>query len=439
MKIPIAVCIFILIATAGIGWQYQQRLTVVRESYDRLVAEAAELGISLDPSNAADPVRITKRGRENTKPDAKYTVSELITFAKEMNAIEKNGDQPDDGWQERMIEIMARMMSLDSTQLETFITGLLSSTELNDESNLELIEFSIMTLADEHPQAALKHLTESVNFFKHSNMTCDIVSSSLAKWAKDDPLAALGWLRQNSEKFSDRVIANANYGLISGTAVSEPKLAFKLIGELGIKEADESINSIILAGKTPEERTAMIIAFREYLKTLPDENTRNQFSDYDMKEFTYQITQEGYDAGSKWITESSFTPTELESFASGLSSSIETGESGQWIEWIGKNFPSGKNEDLIRNVMRNWIENDYQAAGEWLANAPAGPTKNASISSYAEIVSHYEPETATQWALTLPLGEDRDKTLQSIYKNWPKSDSAVKEAADAFAIKHGIK
>jgi hypothetical protein len=64
----------------------------------------------------------------------------------------------------------------------------------------------------------------------------------------------------------------------------------------------------------------------------------------------------------------------------------------------------------IHQIVRIWTETDYQAAGKWLATTPAGPTKNIAIRSYAETVSTLDPVTATQWAMTLPPGPDRDAT-----------------------------
>jgi hypothetical protein len=266
-----------------------------------------------------------------------------------------------------------------------------------------------------------------------------VVSSSLAKWAKDDPLAALEWVRKNSEKFPDLVIDDAKRGLISGVAMSDPKLAFKLIGELGIKETSSQISGIISAAMTAEDRTVVLGALREHLATISDEAARHNAANNAVVALARGVVKEGFEAGTKWLATANLSPAELESFASGLSSSDKKGESGKWIEWIGASLPADKGSNSIRNIVRNWTEDDYQAAGKWLATAPAGPTKNTSIRSYAETVSKYEPETAAQWALTLPPGQDRDETLQNIYENWPKNDAAAKEAAAAFAKEHGLK
>ncbi len=114
-------------------------------------------------------------------------------------------------------------------------------------------------------------------------------------------------------------------------------------------------------------------------------------------------------------------------------------EIGQWVEWIARTAPAGKADATIRKLVNRWTNDDHQAAGNWLASAPENPAKNVAIRSFAETVSKYVPETAAQWAMTLPAGEARATTLKTIYKNWPKDDAASKAAATTFANEHRIK
>lgn len=436
MKISIAASILILLVAALFGVPNHQRLVSIRESHAKLVAAAAQLGVSIDSNHPDDPVRITKRGREDKEADARAAAVEFIAFAREMEAMQKKGGPPDEAMQKRIMEIMDRMMSLDPAQLKILIAEVRAAKDLKDEMRQGLIGFSIITLSNDHPQAALALFTESSDLFTESGMGNHVISSSLAKWAKDDPLAAVAWVKKNSAKFPDLITDDAKRGLISGTAAQDPRLAFKLIGELGIKEISQSINGIILAAKTPAERTATLTALREHLATIPDEKNRTELSGDAVRRFANSIAEEGFEAGTQWITESDFTPTELESFASGLHPSEKRSETGKWIEWIGEKLPPDKADDRIENLVSNWTRNDYQAAGKWLASAPDGPTKNTAIRSYAGMVSEYEPATAAQWALTLPPGKDRDQTLKTIHRNWPEDDTAAKEA---FKQEHGIK
>lgn len=436
MKISIALAALILAAAAGLGWSDHQRFAAVRERHKNLVAEAAALGIALDPSLPAGSVLITKRARENKEADARLAAVEFIAFAKEMEAMEKNGDSADEAMQKKITDIMDRMMSLDSNQLKIVIAEFRATKDLKDETRQGLIGFSIMTLASDHPQAALALFTESSDLFKGDGMGEHVISSALSRWAKDDPLAALEWVKNNGAKFPDLVTDDVKRGLIAGAAANDPKLAFKLIGELGFKETSQAMSGIMRAARTPEERTMAIAALREHVANLSDEKARNEQFANSVSGLADGLAQEGFISASQWIAGAKLSPTELESLVSGLGHSGKSGETGQWIEWIGEKLPPDKSADNIRRIVRNWTQNDYQAAGKWLTATPDGPAKNTAIRSYAETISEYEPETAAQWALTLPPGKDREETLKRIHSNWPKDDSAGKEA---FAKQHGIK
>ncbi|HEX7261300.1 MAG TPA: hypothetical protein VF258_05755, partial [Luteolibacter sp.] len=403
----------------------------------QLIAEAATLGIALDPNHPSGPVRITKHERENREADAKLAATELIAFAKEMQAHDEKGDAPVEAIQKRIMDLTDRMMSLDTAQLKIVIAQLRASRDLKDDTRQGIIGFAIMTLADDHPQAALALFTESSDLV-NEGMSGHVVSSSLAKWAKVDPLAALDWVRKNGEKYPDLVTDDAKRGLIAGAAIQDPKLALSLIGEFGMKSQDSrnAIWGIMSAAKTPEERTVTLGALREHLATLKDEKARSETADSAFRTLAYGVAREGFEAGTQWLENANLTPDELESATRGLNHATKSGETGQWIEWVGAMLPEEKADRKIRDLVNIWTENDYQAAGKWLAATPPGTTKNAAIRSYALIVSRYEPEVAGQWAMTLPAGAEREKTLKGIYDHWPKDDEAAKQA---FANEHGIK
>jgi hypothetical protein len=434
VKISIAASILILLLAALFGFHAHQQLVTVRKTHARLVASANQLGISIVPSRPDALVRITKREREDKQADAKAAAVEFIAFAREMEANREKGVSTDEARLKRQMEIMDRMLTLDSAQLKILITEVRAAKDLKDSTRQGLLNRSLKLLAQDSPQAALALLTEPSDLFKGSGSLN--ISPSLAQWATDDPLAALEWVRNNSAKFPDLITESAKRGLISGTAIQDPKLAFKLIDELGLENPSFVVTGIVRAATTPEQRTATLAALREHLANLKDEKARKDLSRSAVYEFAQNIGNEGFEAGSQWITAAGFTPAELESFAGGLYSSIKNGENGRWIEWIGENLPPRKAADKIESMVRGWTQTDFQAAGNWINSVPDGPTKNTAIRSYALTVSGYEPETAAQWALTLPPGKDRDSTLNRIYQNWPKDDPAAKEA---FKQQHGIK
>lgn len=435
MKFSLAFSVLILTAAAGLGWRDHQRLVAVRDQHSKLVVEAANLGFLIDPKNPSGTVRLTKHERENQTVAAHITAAGLIAFAREMEAMQADGRQPGDAMQKRILDFIDQMMSLDPAQLKMVIAEFRASPDLKDETRQGLISFAIMTLANTHPQAALAIFTESSELFKNTSL----VSNALSKWAKDDPTAALDWVRKNTEKFPDLVDEDAKRGIISGAAQQDPKLAFQLIGELGLKDVQSSVSKIVHAAKTPEERTATLSALREYAATIPDKTARTQATESGIAGFAQSVQNEGFDSATHWLETAKLSPAELSGYVSGLNSNFEVKDAGRWIEWIGEKLPPDKSRQQITELVRDWVTRDFQAAGTWLATCPESSAKNLSIQSYAETISPYDPESAAQWAKTLPAGKDRNETLRAIYDNWPQNDPASKAAAAAFAKANGIK
>lgn len=363
MRISIALSFLILAIGAAIGWQDHRRLLSVTEVHRQLVTEAATLGIVTDPSNPSAAPRITKHERENREVSAKDTAAELIAFAKEMDALEKSGKhQPDDmiAFQKRILEMMDKMAALDSEGVKTLIAQIRATTDLKDDTRTGIIGFSIMTLATDHPQAALALFTESGDLLKDSGMGKHVITSALARWAKDDPLAALDWARKNSELHPDLVTDEAKRGIIKGAAINDPKLAFKLIGELKISDENGSaVREIIGAAKTDEDRTATLAALRDELGTMSDGTKATKLQSAALSGLATNLAESGYDSAQKWLATAKLNPGELAAFAGGLASTNKNADTGKWVEWIGATQPASDMKNTVPDMVRNWTQNDY--------------------------------------------------------------------------------
>ncbi len=99
--------------------------------------------------------------------------------------------------------------------------------------------------------------------------------------------------------------------------------------------------------------------------------------------FYWGFKEDGFQAGSKWLASANLSPKELDHFCGELTKSYNGDEHAQWIEWIGENFPPGKGDGPIMDLMGLWTSDDYEAAGKWLASTPEGQVKNAAIRSFA--------------------------------------------------------
>ncbi len=205
MKISIAIAILILAVAAFIGISDRNRLESVRKNHAKLSAEAAALGISIDPENPDSPALVTKRAREDEDARARAAAKELMELAKVMEEYKDNGEEPGEEMQEQIARMMDLMLSLDASGMKILIEEFRAATDLKDETRNGMIVFAIMTLANDHPEAALSLFTESEDLLGGGMMGNYVLSSSLANWASSDPDSALEWIRENGKKHPELI------------------------------------------------------------------------------------------------------------------------------------------------------------------------------------------------------------------------------------------
>lgn len=436
MKFSLAASALIALLFALFGWQKETRLASLRETSAKLTAEATRLGLSTDTSPSSTTSSRSRRDRPDPAASVKTLTADLVTFANEVEQIEKSGRDTSEieNFQQRVADLIDRLASLDSTRLKLVIDELRASTSLSDENRRNLVGFAIFTLSSSQPRAAIELLTATSDLLPDRNMSKNVLSSALTRWATDDPAAAIDWLKTHGSKHPDLINEQTKRSLISGIAATDPALAFTLLNEPD--PPANSYSSIIDAARTPAERTATLAALRDHLATVTDEKKRAEITSESFTSLARKIAAEGFESSSSWIASSNLTPAETEALANGLNHTVKPAETGRWLDWIQQSLPAEKSTAKIQSVFATWTANDYQSAGQWLNATPEGPAKTAAARSYAETVAPYDPATAVQWAETLPAGKDRDTTLKTIHSRWPEDDPA---GAAAFAAKYGIR
>ena len=438
MKTSLALAALILAVASFFGWKDHQSLSAARDTHESLVREARALG--LDPAapagenDASAPTKLARGGGADRDAEAKAFAAELIAFAVEMEAMEKSGKQPDEGMQKRILDMIERMGRLDVSQIKTLVAELRADTALDDEMRRNLAGFAVMSLAEKHPQAALALFTETSDLFEKNGMGQHFVATALQKWAEDDPMGALDWIKANAEKHPEMISDQAKRSILTGAARQDPRLAFRLLEDLDF--ADGMVgNSIANGATTPAERTAVLAALRNHLKAVTDPQARERLLSSTLGTMCQQAISDGFDAGTSWLDSASFSSEETAAFADGLNLWQARGDTGKWIDWMDGKLPQDKLDRKVGDLMRDWTSNDYKAAGEWLNTAAEGPAKQAAVKSYASTLAPYEPAIAAQWALSLPDDDQREALVRSVHQQWKSKDEA---AAAEFAQEQGL-
>jgi hypothetical protein len=390
MRISIAATTLILAAGAGLGWHDRQQIAAYQTTRRQLAAEAATLGIAADP--AQDPNRATKHKRSDRATAVKLTAAELIELTKEMELLNTSGSPNYYAANALHLRILDSLAALHPAELKTVLAEIGSNPDLAPWARSLLRSSCTTVLANDYPQAALEIFTSSPELFAESCFNISVVCTALARWAKDDPMAALDWVRKHPQQATDF----AKHGMFSAVAEQDSQLAFRLISELDLSGRNQAVAEIIDYAKTTEQKSAALAGLREYLATIQDGKIRNQVPESALGGLARHLDRESFESSTRWISEAGFTPLELAHLVDGLDVSTSNGETGRWIGWLRQTLPAKAADSKIRMTIDNWARADYQAAA--------------------------------QWAMTQSPGKDRDQTLITIHDHWPKQDPAGKAA-----------
>jgi len=289
-------------------------------------------------------------------------------------------------------------------------------------------------LAQQHPEAALAMFTESSDLMKGNFMSRVALKSALTQWAKDQPLAAMDWIKKNAEKFPDLANDDAKLAVVVGAAQQDFGLSFRMLSEL--KPSDHSpFWQIAQAANTPEKQTAYLDALRTQVQNISDKAEADKFRQQGMGSLLSQVFNSGYDKASTWLKSANLSPQEIEQATSNLNYHQTKEDTGKWLDWLSTQTTDAKNTNgTTSNLVRDWTQNDYKAAGEWLAGTPTSPVKEAATMAYLQTVAPYDPDSAVMWANTLPANKQKN-ALQRIYESLESKDPG---AAKSFARSHGL-
>jgi hypothetical protein len=434
MKLPHILTFVILVAGSFWGVHENRNVTTLREKHQLVLRKAAALGIPADGSHPSAPAKITRRPREDAGLKVKGLIGRLVAQAREVKERQTAGMPLDEAAQKRSMEFWDEMLTLNGEELVLFIAGLKDCKDLADANKQGSISFCIDLLIGRNPQAALALLTESSGM--PGEMSRNSISRALRQWAKDQPLEALKWLRENAGKRPELVNDEARRAVIAGAARNDIALALQLVGEFKLPVADGMVMyEIGQAATTPERQLEFLKALRQQAANTTGKQDDGKILTEGFRRLFYQVTQSGYDKSMDWLQSANLSATETGALMGSLNYDRTKTDAGKWLAWLSSQSTEGKKSEYAAFlIVRDWTENDYKAAGEWLAQAPAGPVKESAIRGYVETIAPYEPEVAAQWADTLPA-EKQKSALSVIHRVLKQKDKA---AADDFAARHGI-
>ncbi|MEO5915362.1 MAG: hypothetical protein ABIS50_14105 [Luteolibacter sp.] len=427
MKIPIVWPAVILAVLIGLCLGDHRKL---RRLSDRHAELTATLANRTDSSSAG---RIPRDSRAHR--GAQTLAAECLELGKNP---EVRSGMPREQRREaelRKMELLNRLDSMNPAEWEEFLAEIRTTAEPGAKLPQFFLYGALQELSEDHPKIVLDFFSQTLDGLAEKSTEEGTVSVALGRWIGDDPAAALKWMESNPRFMTDEV----KQKVVCGAAANDPKLAFKLIGELGCKRPEYLASFAAFSARTAGVRTDMVAALRDYIPSIPEEKLRKRTQHDAFENLAGGIVAVGFENGLKWINETGLTHEELAGFADGLTSHVKGLETGRWLEWAGTALQGNERDETVKVMMFYWGGADPSGAESWLAGTKESPQRDLAIQGYVDAVSSSEPEVAIEWALALPTGKPREGAFKLIYKKWPRHDAAQKAAADAFAEEHGIK
>lgn len=403
-----------LLAIGGFwAWQNQKQLENELQQKSRAIAAAAAAGISpeaVQSGTAHYPKRRTLRSENDQVKNLLGKIRALGLDGKDPRSLM----DPESEFHKSKKEIREEIEALGSGQLMALIHELLAGSPLGEIERGWMIT-SFICLTQKDPQQATLQLAENWERLKGIEKMDKVLGLAFLRWSTSDPAKVDDWIQLNRDKIREMANEPTKRSILRGIAMTDPGRAFGLISALQPADLANAISGILMESEiiTLDLRDKRVKAWRDYISKLPgpegEELARSTAGN-----FAWWASFKGFEKGSKWLGASGYTRDELAAIAGELTLEEIHKEPGRWIDWIGSQLPPEKSAVPIQSLVREWTRADYQAAGSWLIEMPAGPAKNAAIRAYAETVAKADPEVAKQWALTLPPGPEREETLRQI-------------------------
>lgn len=432
MRIHLIVSVIIIAIAAGLNRHFDERLTAARSERVALSSKAAESGISTETNR---PTRHAARPKIDHAVDAHQLARDCIDLMRKT----RNGETPDEATKAAFGKIEATFPHLNATEWKIILTALLDAEDIDKEKRLLISRYWLRQyLAESNPHAALQFVKEHAASFNDEEGVEGVVVDALRNLAKNDPLAAVEWMKKNDAELPVATKLQSQVAVIHTVAIKDPELAFSLISELKLDYnfTHKAMQTIVTAAKSNDERNTTLAALRKYRDTNKKDKKLSSETERMVGYFSWGFKETGIKGAKAWIANSNLTEKELGAFCDELSRNYDGTEHAEWIEWMGEALDPDLGTSPIMDMISRWTDRDYESAGKWLASAPEGPAKIAAIRGYAWHTFKHDPETAMKWIYTLPPGRDRDETLKTIHMNWSKDDPTGKEA---FKMEHRIK
>jgi hypothetical protein len=340
-----------------------------------------------------------------------------------------------------MLVVGERMRQMNDQELESLAEMIGKANEADGDSGEELARttlFLLFELCRDRPGISLGLMQDMAGMGDFSPMSDMMMGRGLSDWASRDPRLAAAWYEEQKGNLKGYQVAGFARELIVGAAKTDPVEAHRILGSIGESENEKLYLDMVKAAHDSEDRLALLEILREeHPAGAEGEDTANYLGILAVGD---NRGHRGFDLESEWIEQAGFTDEEMADVLAAVRQYAPSDEKGEWLEWLQeRDLPPEDLEGQTTSLLENWILEDFQSAGEWLVEQPAGEFWNQTAGVFAKTIFTEFPQEAVLWLESIPPGEDRLRVSRSFYQQWPKETPEERAAAESFAEREGLR
>ncbi len=427
--------IFTLIALAG-GAVADRVIRGKTGEANEALRKAA--GAPIPSGKTAESRGDTGRPRSAGANDTRSLLGGLLAFAKELDASSDKDDLATlDTRRDAMLDWQRRLTGLEPGQMKDLIAGILSAPELGEESRQSLLRLLLESLTERHPLEALGIISSDPALIGDPGWKMRITSDAMVRGAGEAPEEVIRWYEDHPGAFSDQEKDIITDRVLRALGQTDPELAFGMIKGLGIQNIEYATGAIASSARTLDQASESLAAFREHLPAFGNPEAQDNLRFGVNRTLITNSFSHGFDEAVDWIGKAGFSQKELADYIFRVRRHVRQEEAPRWLGWIDETISDrAVVSQVIPELVGDWTQTDYKAAGDWLESQPDSAVKTSAVRSHALTLARHQPDAAARWAMTMPTGEDRTSTLKMVVDRWRTIDAA---AADAFASQHGVR
>jgi hypothetical protein len=240
-----------------------------------------------------------------------------------------------------------------------------------------------------------------------------IAGAMVREMVKTDPEGTLRWLRGLKTSFTDDVAHDA----LQTLSHYDGEKAGKLLAQNGdLKKAPEFVAAMAAGWARTEPDKALAWAL-----SLPPE-----ISAAGIKTASAALAEKDFAAAL-----ASLSTLQVDQKAAALNGVVSTAGGSHLKELLPlvEGLPESVDRTAaVGSLVNTWADKSPEEAGTWLANQPAGPSRDQGAIVFALKSLDSDPEASLAWAASINANDQRQKGVDGLLDAWLKKDPKAARA-----------